>query len=63
MTPHSPRLQVQRYVFKVGARTVEMRMRPEAVLYVLAPDAELTPELRTPLFRGKRRRWPSLPDV
>lgn len=25
------------------ARTVEMRMRPEAVLYVLAPDAEQTP--------------------
>ena len=43
MTPHSSRLQVQRYVFKVGARTVEMRMRPEAVLYVLAPDAEQTP--------------------
>lgn len=27
------------------ARTVEMRMGPEAVLYVLAPDTVLTPEL------------------
>ena len=63
MTPHSSRRQVQRYVFKVAARTVRVRLRPEAVLYVLAPDAELTPELRTPLFRGKQRRCPSRPDI
>ena len=43
MTPHSSRRQVQRYVFKVAARTVRVRLRPEAVLYVLAPDAEQTP--------------------
>ena len=63
MTPYSSRLQVQRYVFKVGARTVEMRIRPEAALYVLAPDAELTPELRSLRIRGKRRQCPSLREV
>ena len=51
-TPHSSRLQVQRNVFKVGARTVEMRMRPEAVLHVLAPDTEQPPGTpNTPVSR------------
>ena len=34
------------------ARTVRVRSRPDAALYVLAPDAEQTPELRTPRIRA-----------